>query len=368
MKFKIIVPYLLFGSTLLISGTTSGPEPKFTPEPRKQTILPAKIIDIIKYVPEQEDEKNARYLDIKADSLCNVYIKNVLSAQKKLKPLVGTKKYASAVRRELPGAPVGSHCLYGQSTHLARAQGMMGDTLKIIPEDAKMACTNFKEKMRQEYANTPSCVYEGIMHESDSAYKAALAKYLKRKNVTSKTPSAVRALYIERFGQKNFVADELTPGSILIVPRHRGSRDALHAIMYLGRGYVNRGNFSPDSAGQHIYVGHNRENIGELFRTYDTSNVFAADTRNIARQKYQQELNEIEAMSYNELVDFLTPNKEAALAGVSRDRLLHMARNKYFNMPLAPDNLMVNKLLAHSLLNNYKKNCFIYKTNMQKGR
>lgn len=76
--------------------------------------------------------------------------------------------------------------------------------------------------------------------------------------------------------------------------------------MYLGRGQIQAGKFVADSTGRHIYVGHNRENIGDLFKTYDTSKVFAANTRKIARAEYANELKRIESMSSDQLIAVLS--------------------------------------------------------------
>ena len=348
---KQFIPYVIFGGTLIgatASDTTPEKNAEFT---HKNEKMQSGNLDFIKYEPEHEYALNAKYLDDKADSLCNVYINNMLVSQQKLKPLIGTRKYHRAVRDELPGAPVGYHCLYGQFTHLARALDEMGDTLTIIPEDARMACFVFKNQMREKYSGTQNCIYEGIMHKSDSAYNAALGRYLERKKVTAATPDSVKNAHITRFAQNNFSADAIAPGAILIVPRYRGSRSRFHAIMFLGRGRVENNEFIPDSTGQHMYVGHNRENMGDLFRAYDTSNVFAADTKNIVRDGYQKELEKIESMSYNQLIEYLSDNNKTSLTGLSRDRLLYMARNKYFNKPLSVPPMPLNHWLATTALN-----------------
>ena len=102
--------------------------------------------------------------------------------------------------------------------------------------------------------------------------------------------------------------------------------------MYLGRGRVEQGKFVADSTGRHIYVGHNRENIGDLFKTYDASNVFAADTRKIARAEYSNELKRIESMDSVDLISFLSNDKTPAfvLRSYPRTTLVRMARNRYF--------------------------------------
>lgn len=282
-----------------------------------------------------------RMLEEKADELCDTYVSNMLRSQEKLQPLMGRRGYYSAVRTELPGAPVGRHCVYGQYTHLSRALDEMGDTLEIIPDGARTACVSFKQLMRDKYAGPEytGCIRNGVMHETDSAYNAALAKYLARNNVNAETSDSVRQRHIEKFAQQNFSADELDSGAILIVPRYRGSRSKFHAIMYLGRGKVVKGKFVPDKTGRHIYVGHNRENIGDLFKSYDSSNVFAADTRKIARIEYGRELERIESMDNSQLVRFLSGGKvsENVLRSYPRQTLIRMARNKYFKRVVPTD-------------------------------
>lgn len=346
---------MIFGSVLLGSSAVPAPDQSQT-QSNDAFLPPIPPKTVIRYNTEQNKTKDSLYLDNKADSLCDTYIKNMLVAQQKLKPLMGTRNYARAVRQELPGAPVGNHCLYGQFTHLARALGEMGDTLTIIPDDARMACINFKTQMRNKYSQYPNCIYEGIMHKSDSAYNAALNRYLRQKNVTETTPDSVRAQYINQFAQKNFNADTIAPGAIMIVPRHRGSRNTFHAIMFLGRGRIENGKFIADKNGQHIYVGHNRETMGDIFRTYDTSCVFAANTRNIVRTEYQQELKRIETMPRDKLVDFLDAPNNINPEYAPHDVLLQMARNKYFNQPLITDDIMfydfINCTMTHTKIKN----------------
>lgn len=348
-KFKIIVPYLLLGATIIGPSATKVPDNTQTEDKKIKVFTP--VVEPIRYIYEEEYKKNSFYLENKADSLCNAYIQNMLDAQQKLKPLMGTRRYARAVREELPGAPVGQHCMYGQFTHLMRALDEMGDTLTIIPEDAKMACINFKHYMREKYAQTPSCIHEGVMHKSDSAYNTALDRYLRAKNVTINTDDSIRKKHIARFAEKNFNADAIAPGAIMIVPRYRGSKNTFHAIMFLGRGRVENGIFIPDSTAQHIYVGHNRENIGDLFRTFDTTNVFAANTKNIALAEYRHELKKIESMSDAELIQYLMPMQQLYFEYVTHDMLLHMARNKYFNQPLITDKMKFHDFISTTMLN-----------------
>ncbi|MBQ2005660.1 MAG: hypothetical protein II219_02515 [Alphaproteobacteria bacterium] len=123
---------------------------------------------------------------------------------------------------------------------------------------------------------------------------------------------------------------ELTP--------YHGSRSKFHAIMYLGRGDIVDGKFVENKNGRHIYTAHNRERIGDLFKTWDTRNVFAADTKKIVQTQYAQELARIEALPTEELIQFLVDDKTQiqdtlGLRMTPREELVQMARNKYFDLP-----------------------------------
>ena len=289
MKLKWTLPYILFGTSMVAPNATSG-----ALNNEDHSVIINKNYNLYEYALRMDSIQKAQERELKAkteqraDSLCDMYMENMLTAQKNIKPFVGKHGYRAAVRRELPGAPVGQHCMFGQYTHLTRAQDEIGDTTTIIPDCARMACTEFKKQMRAKYANTPDCIHEGVMFESDSAYNAALKKYLDKQKIDENSPDSVRQAAINRFATKNFSADSITPGSIVIVPRFRNSRNMFHAVMYLGRGHVKDGTFVPDSVGNHMYAGHNRENIGMLFRTYNTTNVFVADIKKIAMAGYEQ--------------------------------------------------------------------------------
>lgn len=334
MKLKWTVPYLLTGVAVLTSlGMTTVRSGHGTSElshdfPTNKNIYSASYSQVTEY------KINEFRLDNKADCLRDKYVKNMLNAQEKLHPLLGKRNYSAAVRAELPGAPVGQHCVYGQYTHLNRALCEMGDTLTIIPFGGHASCIGFMYHMEKKYNKTefPGCIHKGVMFETDSAYNVALEKYLKRSGVQADTPDSVRAQYMKKFATRNFSADGLNSGSILIVPRYRGSRSTFHAVMYLGRGKIEQGKFVSDDMGRHIYVGHNRENIGDLFKTYDMSKVFAADIREIARAEYVNELKRIESMTTEELIVFLSGADLSykVLAAYPRDTLVRMARDLYF--------------------------------------
>ena len=335
MKFKWTVPYLLLGVTLLSGAGASSPYAENIPAPvTSANDLSVSYRITMPYNTDFERSVNEFYLDDKADSLCRTYVSNMLRSQAKLEPLLGKRGYSAAVRAELPGAPVGKHCVWGQYTQLSRALSEMGDTITVIPDGARTGCAQFMHLMREKYKKTGT-IREGVMFRSDSAYNAALERYLTRRHVTPQTPDSVRRAMVAKFAANNFSADSLSVGTILIVPRHRGAHNLFHAIMYLGRGRVENGVFVADASGNHIYVGHNREKIGDLFGTYDTNNVFAADTRHIVRNAYAQELSALENMPTDKLVAFVSDGDTQKLPPhmYSRDQLLRVARDKYFNKP-----------------------------------
>jgi len=345
--------YIVCAMTLLMpSGATNA---KNEHEKNYENAKPGSEINVswnmeIPYwTPKQQEQYvDELYLNIKAQKMCNMYIDNMLTAQKKLKPLLGKHGYSAAVRQELPGAPIGQHCLWGQHTQLKRALKQMGDTITIIPNGARTACAQFKTNMREKYksAEYKNCIREGILYESRQQYQAALEKYLGRNKVYAITPDSIKQTVAAQFAKTHHCADDLTPGTILIVPRYRGSKNKFHAIMYLGRGYVVKDRFIQNENGKHIYAGHNRENIGDLFKTYDMSNVFAADTKKIAVAEYGKELKKIQKMPTDELVNFInnaTP-KAPALQSQPKDILVQMARAKYLQINNI-DNLAIRALV-----------------------
>ena len=343
MNFKQVVPYVLAGS-LFIGAPRQA---KAQTAPQEQLFNEGELLAdadtrqlTFKYF---EKVLNNRFLEKKAQKLCDAYQSNMLRALNKLQPLVGKRGYYAAVRKELPGAPVGQHCMYGQHTQLSRALSEMGDTLNIIPQEARAKCTQFKACMAKKYKNrTEDCIYEGKLYESEEDFGRAIDKYLAARNIDNNTQDSVRNAALDAFAAKNFCADELNPGTILIVPRYRGSRRHFHAIMYLGRGKVENKKFIPTPDGRHIYTGHNRENIGDLFNTYDMSNVFAADIKHIAKYEYGQELLKIQSMTSQQLVEYLGLGPDAVK--YSHDKLVQMSTSKYFEIGQANKNLSIRNI------------------------
>lgn len=345
MKFKRIVPYFIAGMSLSIS-TSSDVTAKTvsTPDAGKNLIanvIPMNITSDLLALAEKADVhffdlySEDRLLNLKAENLCNVYMDNMLDAQQRLAPYVGKRGYQAAVRKELPGAPAGQHCVYGQYTQLQRALDEMGDTLTIVPKHANRACTEFKTQMRRKYNRANgynNCIFEGKMYESDSAYNAAMDKFLARNRATS--DDAI-ARYAGQFEQKNFSVDAIEPGSMLIVPRTRGNKRKFHMIMYVGRGRIENGQYIADQNGRPVFTAHNRERIGYLFDAWDTNNVFASNTQQIARSQYAKELKHIESMSRDQLIKYiLMGNKSVTYEQLSQmptNMLKKMARDKYFH-------------------------------------
>ncbi|MDW2974520.1 MAG: hypothetical protein R8M70_00460 [Alphaproteobacteria bacterium] len=350
MKWKWSAPFVLAGITSLmcIGMTDAKNEPTWNKIPNAKYTVKHTIS--VPYDSTTQWAINETYLDSKADTLVGKYVGKMLKSQEKLHPLLGQKGYRAAVCAELPGAPVGHHCVYGQYTHLSRALDEMGDTLTIIPQGGRTSCSGFKYHMNKKY-NTPefgNCIRSGMMHESDSAYNAALNKYFASNKVGATASDSVRQVYMEKFSSDNFSADALDAGAILIVPRNHGSNNLFHAIMYVGRGLIKQGKFIADPKGRHVYVGHNRENIGYLFSAYDVSNVFAADTRKIVRAEYAKELKRIESMNTEELIQYLS-NKQTSVLELgthSHESLVRMARNRYFNCLDANKDLSFAKNVA----------------------
>ncbi len=351
MKAKFIFPYVILGMGLLFpSVRTNGQTENKQKKPGTEIIQLPKIkisnpgLDLSnlpiasfsnKYDSEFYSFMDEMYLDKKAESLCEKYMENMLAAQQRLGPLLGTRGYRAAVRRELPGAPVGLHCVYGQCTQLSRALSEMGDTLTIVPPDARRACAQFKYQMRGKYSapEYAGCIREGRMYSSDAAYNKALKQYLARRNIKPDAADSIRACATADFARKNFSADELEAGTMMVVPRYRGSKTKFHMIMFLGRGRIENGQFVADPSGRHVYTGHNRETIGYLFDQWDVSNVFAADTKKIARVEYAKEWKRIESKSREELIEMLVKNydfRQEDLKDLPQVVLLQMVRKLYF--------------------------------------
>lgn len=351
MRLKRIAYYTLIGTGILLASSASNKEIVNTKaEPKTAEFKPIEFKPL-KFAPMTfnlqdkqalENKLKQFYLESKSTELQGRYLSNTLEGRKKLEPFLGTKGYASAVRKELPGAPVGYHCVYGQYTQLNRALKDMGDTLTLIPNEASQACFQFKHQMKQKYgsAEYADCIYEGRMFQSDSAFTQALNQFLARNRISETSNDSLRTEFINKFKKKNFSVEDLHAGAMLVVPRYKGSKNEFHMIVFIGKGFIKEGNFVPDDNGEYIYAGYNNEKMGELFKTWDTSNVFAADTKNIAKAQYAKEYDSLCTMQNHDLVRFInqnTPVCDRRLDFLPRQTLVDIAKLKYFQSYFAKD-------------------------------
>lgn len=344
--FHKVVPYVLAGSAIMMSHDAAEAQTTNTPAPvlpnAKNTLMvmptaiashqPAPILSIDRKLTDTK-------LIARAENTVDLYIGNMLAAEKRLRSKVGTKGYHAAVRAELPGAPVGVHCVYGQYTQLARALNETGDTLTVIPSGAKAACIQFKDQMRKKYRGPEynNAIHEGVIYESKDEYDAALEKYLAAHGVNEKTTGDKISKLAEDFAATHYSADQIAPGSIMIVPRFRGSKNKFHAIMFLGRGRIENGNFIPDPSGRYMFTAHNREKIGDFFKSWDTSNVFTADVQKILQTEYAKELKRLESLPQPQMIQYIVKDTQLSpknLESMSRMELIQLVHKKYFGEAL----------------------------------
>lgn len=333
--YKKTVPYLLMGAAFLLKSNSAAAQtnvfdiPRLKIEQTNLATLPNYEFSLVNYFPIMQ-------LVQKADNLRNLFIDNVLESRKKIVATRGKHGYNRAVKKELPGAPVRLHCMFGQYTNLNRALDALGDTMKIIPANASRACFAFIDEMKKEYG-TPEfagSLYEGRAYESDSAYNAALEKYLRTHGATD---GDKRAAATQQFAKNNFSIEHVTPGTILIVPRPRDHRKR-HAILFLGRGTATKnGDFVETPNGKWMYAGFNNESIGNLFTSYDMSKVFGADIKKISTQIYARELKTLESLPTDQLIQYISHGTTISvleLKKLSRSELIKMVRAKYFGKPM----------------------------------
>ena len=324
MKFKSVLPYLLFGSLLAL--------PRGEGVFHETDLNTSVKIEQNAKIPGQ-DEKAQK----KAKELCSLFIQNVLDGQKRIKQ--SKKGHACAVLDELPGASVRWYCMYGQYTQLNRALDEFGDTLCLIPRDAKHSCPKFRSLMMKKYNNKPGydgALHSGKMYKSDVDYNHALNAYLAHHNVTDTTPENVRKKFIERFQKNNFSIEVLNPGAIIIV-QYDNSPSNTHAIMYLGRGCEYRGKFVSKSNGQFMFAGYNNESVGDIFMTFNTERIFVADVRTILTAEYKQQLQKIESMSCQDLFHYVYGDDLLTYSGMYNiGTLREMATKKWQNHNYIP--------------------------------
>ena len=320
MKFKAIYKYLLFGSLALF--------PRGCGEFHDEKSYPLHAQEIVQTnVPNVDDQINA-----KAQDLVDTYIDNVLAGQNRIKH--SKKGHARAVLDEFPGAFVRWYCIYGQYNQWNRAVAEMGDTLKLIPFDARHSCPEFRRLMKQKYSGPEyaGVLYNGKMFKSDRDYNNALAAFLKRNKVTDETPDSVRQNIINKFAQNNFSIESLHPGAMVIIQKNNTPSNT-HAVMYLGRGRMKNGKFIPDTNGKHLYAGYNNESIEDVFAAYRTDHIFAVDMYNLSRVAYTQELQKVQNMDYDEMFRYVydEPYQGSYALAPNTKTMRAMATDKYFN-------------------------------------
>lgn len=316
MKITKVFPYLFFTTLAILPGNIG------------------KFNNTDDYLHAKKNIKTNAFfyqdkLEEKAGELCNVYIDFVLRGQKNIKN--SRKSHRDAVLSELPGAPVNFHCIFGQYTQLNRAINSLGDTLDIIPFTARNACPRFRSEMQKKYSGPE---YAGAIHSGKmmkpNAYKNARDAFLKHNNVTDETPDDIREKVLAKFEQSHFSIETLHPGTILIIQTSANPNNT-HAVMYLGRGHVENGNFVPDSTGEFMYAGYNHESVGDIFATFNTNRIFAADIHDISLVAYTKEFEKIKNMGDKELFHFVydIPNDLYAIIPEHK-KLESMATQKYF--------------------------------------
>ena len=318
MKFRLFCKYFLIGSLISL--------PKGIGDFHK-TDASAQIKQTVQMDMPSVDTR----INLKAKELCDTYIGLVLQGQTNIKNGRGSHK--NSVLREFPGANTRWYCIYGQYVQLNRALNELGDTLCLIPFEARHSCPEFRKQMKQKYSGSEytGVLYNGKMFKSDTEFNRAMNAFLKHNHITNDSPKSARDSAIARFKRNNFKATDLHPGAIIIV-QHNNSSSNTHAIMYLGRGRVKDNQFIPDDSGAFIYAGYNNESVGDIFKTYNTNHMFVADIYNIARADYTKEFNKLIGMKHDDLFRFVydTPS-DVCWATPTNQQLKKLATEKYFN-------------------------------------
>ena len=227
-------------------------------------------------------------IDAKVRLVMENYINNAIDGTKRIIANKNKKGYSSAVRKELPGAPVSQHCLYGQYTQLNRALEQFGDSLQVIPKssNAHMSTTNFKSAMTKLYNNNEyaNSIHRGRVYNYEKEYNKSLEKFVAQKTYGKQNVSdSLRNVYVSEFERKNYCASRLNPGTIIIV-------NSGHAVLYLGIGKIKNDKFVPDENGEPVCCAYNREHPAIYLSCWSTSSSFAADMQNIITQKYMAQL------------------------------------------------------------------------------
>lgn len=281
MKFKKVLPYFLFGS--LFVTTPQFVESGYSTA-GKSLFYKYSLHKYFYVEPYSIAEQ-------KTNKLINTYLSNVLNGQQNIKQNTHIKGYRSAVKSELPGAPVGLHCLFGLYTELNRALQAYDDTICIIPKNANMSCPQFRYTMKKKYpsAEYPSCIHFGKLFKSNKEFETAWQNYVKFNQINGGKNSEQYKKARSLFEQKFFSIENLNPGTIFIIQHNPHSPNNTHAVVFLGRGKIEGNAFVPDSNGNYMVAGFNNESIVPLFKTFNTNNIFAADIQKIAQIEFTKE-------------------------------------------------------------------------------
>lgn len=283
MKLRQIIPYVIFSAaTVFPLGVVKSYNDK------DQTSKEFKELCSVHTLQEQTYDLDKEKIDEKVRLVMKNYIDNAIDGTHRIIANQNKTGYSSAVRKELPDAPVSHHCLYGQYKQLNRALEQFGDSIQVIPQNsnAHMSTVTFKSTMTKlynndEYANS---IHRGHLYNSENEYNKSLDKFVAQKTYGKQNVSdSLRNVYVSEFERHNYCASKLNPGTIIIV-------NSGHAVMYLGIGKIKNDKFIPDENGEPVCCAYNREHPAIYLSYWKTSSSFAVDIQNILTQKYMAQL------------------------------------------------------------------------------
>ena len=283
MKFRQIIPYIIFSAaTVFPLGVAKPYNNKDKNQKEFHELYSEHALQETTYDLDKEK------IDEKVRIVMENYINNAIGGTQRIITNKNKTGYYSAVRKELPGAPVSQHCLYGQYTQLNRALQQFGDSLQVIPQssNAHMSTTSFKSAMTKLYNNNEysNSIHRGRLYNSKKEYNKSLDKFVTQKTYGKQNVSdSLRNVYVSQFEKNNYCASNLNPGTIIIV-------NSGHAVMYLGIGKIKNNKFIPDENGEPVCCAYNREHPAIYLSCWSTSSSFAADIQNIITQKYMAQL------------------------------------------------------------------------------
>jgi len=283
MKLRKIVPYIIFSAATVFPLGVARPYNDKDQNPKEY-----KEMYSVRAVQESTYDLDKEQVDAKVRIVMENYINNAIDGTQRIIANKNKTGYYSAVRKELPGAPVSNHCLYGQYKQLNRALEQFGDSIQVIPQssNAHMSTVSFKYAMAKLYNNNEysNSIHRGHLYNSEKEYNKCLDRFVAQKTHGKQNVSdSLRNVYISQFEKNNYCASKLNPGTIIIV-------NSGHAVMYLGIGKVKNNKFIPDKNGEPVCCAYNREHPAIYLSCWSTSSSFAADIQNIITQKYMAEL------------------------------------------------------------------------------